>query len=623
MRLPDGLPELRARWLAAYKLLWWAMLAVVLVALTAGQWRNLEETSRIERKLFGAGLLPDDAGEELTFSPLSPAAREAGIVPNSVLLAIDGRPVPTELSPRSIERIAGELDGRDGEAVRLRMRPPDGTVTEVRVVRGPEHLAAADREAAVTSRQRSMISLVSRTLNALTVMAGAILLFWRRPSDPVAALLSFGLLAVPANDVAALVSSSAWQSTLDKALDVIPMACILLGMTVFPSGRFAPRWTLLIFPAIALWGLVLLLSEPDTPLLFVLGAVLPGLIITVGSLAWRYVRMEPGTPRQQVKWVMLGFAAFFASGMVEIALLFVDAATADNATHFALLVADSVLSVLQGFFIVGGLLVALLRYRLYDADAAISRSALYAGLTMTLFAIFAASETLIQALGQEWFGAEAGAAGGAFAAGLAALLLVPLHHRLSEWAKKRFQRDLTRLRAELPEVLVAIRDSNDPKALADDALRLAMRGVHASCGAILLADKGRLRLAHAEGIAARGLARRLAAALPGKPSPGARRIDDPALPLGLPLVAPDASTVGWLLLGPHPDGSFYGKDDRRALEQLVTPLARALSLAMERARREAAREAERRTLVERLAQLEQTLAQVAGLNAPPPKAGTA
>ena len=118
MRLPDGLPELRGRWLAAYKLLWWAMLAVVLVALTAGQWRNLEETSRIERKLFGAGLLPDDAGEELTFSPLSPAAREAGIVPNSVLLAIDGRPVPTELSPRSIERIAGELDGRDGEAER-------------------------------------------------------------------------------------------------------------------------------------------------------------------------------------------------------------------------------------------------------------------------------------------------------------------------------------------------------------------------------------------------------------------------------------------------------------------------------------------------------------------------
>jgi hypothetical protein len=623
MRLPEGLGELTGRGLAAYKLLWWAMLAVTLLALTAGQWRSLEETSKIERQLYGAGLLPDDAGDELTFSPLSPSAREAGIAPNSVLLAVDGRPVPTELSARSIERIAGELDGRDGEAVRLRLRPPGGAVTEVRIVRGPEHLAAADREAPVTYRQRTLISLLSQTLNALTVMAGAILLFWRRPSDPVAALLSFGLLAVPANDVAALVSSPALRITLDNALDVVPMACILLGMTVFPSGRFAPRWTLLIFPAIAAWALVLLLSEPDTPLPFVLAAVLPGLIITVASLAWRYVRMEPGTPRQQVKWVMLGFAAFFASGLVEIALMFVDAATADNATHFAVLVADSVLSLLQGFFIVGGLLVALLRYRLYDADAAISRSAVYAGLTVLLFAVFAASETLIQALGQKWFGASAGAAGGAVAAGLAALLLVPLHHRLSDWAKKRFQRDLSRLRAELPEVLVAIRDSNDPVALADDALKLAIRGVHASHGAILLENDGLLALAHAQGLAPQGIAERLAGELPANPAPGVIRADDPELPLRLPLITASGSTFGWLALGPHPDGSFYGKDDRKALEELAAPLARALSLSMERARRDAEREAERRALAERLAQLERTLAQVARPKPRSPRARTA
>jgi len=616
MRLPEGLPELTGRSLAAYKLLWWAMLAVTLAAVTAGQWRYQQETSKIELQLHGAGLLPTDEGDELTFSPLSPAARAASIVPDSMLLAVDGRPVPTELSARNLEYVAQQLDGPDGEALTLSLRAPDGTVTDARVVRGPDHLAAADREAVVTYEQRSFISLASRILNALTVMAGAILLFWRRASDPVAALLSLGLLAVPANDIAALVSSPVLQRTLDSGFDIVPMACILLGMTVFPSGRFAPRWTLLIVPAIVAWALAILLGEPDTPVLLQLAIYLPGLVITVGSLAWRYMRMAPGTARQQVKWVMLGFAAFFASGMVEVALVLIDDATTDNWTHFALMVAGNVVGVLQGAFIVGGLLVALLRYRLYDADAAISRSAVYAGLTVVLFAVFAASETLIQALGQEWFGASAGAAGGAVAAGLAAFLLVPLHHRLSDWAKKRFQRDLTRLRAELPEVLVAIRDSNDPVALADDALRLAMRGVHASHGAILLEDRARLALAHAEGIPTRGLAKRLAAELPSDPVPGVIRADDPELPIRLPLVAPSGSNVGWLLLGPHPDGSLYGKDDRKALEELATPLARALSLAMERARREAEREAERRTLVERLAQLEQMLAQVAGLNAP-------
>src|SRR5690606_13431108 len=204
-----------------------------------------------------------------------------------------------------------------------------------------------------------------------------------------------------------------------------------------------------------------------------------------------------------------------------------------------------------------------------------------------------------------------------------ALLLVPLHDRLSDWAKARFQRDLTRLRAELPGVLIAIRDSNDPKALADDALRLAMHGVHAGSGAILLVDGKGLFVAHCAGIPSAGLAERLIGELPAAPSPGIVQTGDPALPIGLPLVPAGGAAVGWLVLGPPPDGSLYGKDDRRALEELAAPLARAFSAAIERARREAEREAERRSLVERLAQLEQTLTRVAGPNARPREAGTA
>ena len=621
MRLSEGLPELEGRWLAAYKLLWWTMLAITLVGLTVGQWRHWQESSRTDLQIYSAGLLPDEHGGELTFSPISPAARAAGIVPESVLLAVDGRAVPRDATTANLKRIARQLDGRDGEILTLRLRAPDGTVTNARIVRSPEHLAAADREAPATYEQRTYISIGSSTLDALIVMVGSILLFWRRASDPVAALLSLGLLAVPANDVAFLVSDPSLRRTLDNGFDVIPMACILLGMTVFPAGRFTPRWTLLIVPAIAAWGLLLLLGGDGAALTLQLVVILPGLIIAVSSLAWRYVRMEPGPPKQQVKWVMLGFSAFFACGMLQALLIFIDGSVTDNWTHFAILVAVNLLVAVQGFCIVGGLLVSLLRYRLYDADAAISRSAVYAGLTVLLFAIFAASETLIQALGQEWFGASAGAAGGAIAAGLAALLLVPLHHRLSDWAKARFQRDLSRLRAELPEILVAIRDGSDPNALADEALRLAMRGVHASHGAILLVDDGRLVLAHAEGIPSSGLAERLADELPVAPVPGLVRADDPRLPIRLPLITPGGTSVGWLVLGSHPDGSLYGNDDRKALEELAPPLARALFLAIERARREAEREAERRTLVQRLAQLEQALAQVAGLDARPREAG--
>jgi len=618
MQLPEGLPELRGRWLVAYKLLWWAMLAVTLVAVTVGQWQLLQQASRTDLQIYAAGLRPSEDGE-LTFDPLSPAARAAGVQPGSVLTAIDGKPV----GPRATREEVGEaLDGPAGQPVTLHLRGSGGADNDVAVVRGPEHLAAADAEAPVSYETRNMIYLGSSTLDALIVLVGAILLFMRRRSDPVAALLSFGLLAVPANDISALVSDPGLRMWLDNGIDVLPMACILLGLATFPAGKFTPAWTLLVIPAILNWAAVMLIGGEGAPLWLQLVAAMAALLLTVTSLAWRFVRMEPGPPRQQVKWVMLGFAGFIACGMVQFGLLFLDGAVESNAAHYAILAAVGALTAVEGMFIVGGILVALLRHRLYDADAAISRSALYAVLSLTLVGVFAASEVLIQTLGLKWFGANAGTTGGAIAAALAALLLVPLHNRLSKWTEKRFQRDLSRLHTELPILLAEVRNSNDAREFADNALRLVLRGVHAKHGAILLADEGRLALAYAEGVDPEGLAERLEGELPADPAPGAIRTDDAELPLRLPLVTRGGSTVGWIALGPHPDGSYYGKEDRKALEELAAPLARAIELAIERARREAAHEAERRTLTDRLAQLEQQLAQVAGLK-PPPQPGVA
>ena len=83
MRLPDGLPELRGRWLAAYKLLWWAMLAVSLVAVTYGQWQLLQQATRTDMQVYAAGLRPSEDGE-LTFSALSPAAKANSMRGDSV-----------------------------------------------------------------------------------------------------------------------------------------------------------------------------------------------------------------------------------------------------------------------------------------------------------------------------------------------------------------------------------------------------------------------------------------------------------------------------------------------------------------------------------------------------------
>lgn len=41
--------------------------------------------------------------------------------------------------------------------------------------------------------------------------------------------------------------------------------------------------------------------------------------------------------------------------------------------------------------------------------------------------------------------------------------------------------------------------------------------------------------------------------------------------------------MGWLVLGPRPDGSFYGRDERDALSNIADPVARALAVAQQRA----------------------------------------
>jgi hypothetical protein len=44
---------------------------------------------------------------------------------------------------------------------------------------------------------------------------------------------------------------------------------------------------------------------------------------------------------------------------------------------------------------------------------------------------------------------------------------------------------------------------------------------------------------------------------------------------------------GWILLGPRPDGSFYGKDEQEALSEIADPVARAVQIVLLREAREA------------------------------------
>lgn len=85
-----------------------------------------------------------------------------------------------------------------------------------------------------------------------------------------------------------------------------------------------------------------------------------------------------------------------------------------------------------------GLLVALLRFRLYDAEFVISRSATFAGLALITGATVAG---VIQGLGtwiQNTFGSNAGAGAAGIGAAMATALISPAYNWLNKWMERRF-----------------------------------------------------------------------------------------------------------------------------------------------------------------------------------------
>ncbi len=58
---------------------------------------------------------------------------------------------------------------------------------------------------------------------------------------------------------------------------------------------------------------------------------------------------------------------------------------------------------------------------------------------------------------------------------------------------------------------------------------------------------------------------------------------DPTFPVRVPLCSGAAQPcLGWLLVGPRPDGTPLGEDERETLVEIADPIARAVRIVMKR-----------------------------------------
>lgn len=571
-RLPERLPDLKGQWLTLYTMVW----AILLPISIAGGVLGAGPFFAMPAMFTPYGIATEETarGVEVT-SVVAPQAQLAGVRVGDLVVAVDGWQVP---------RVAGRLEAghrvmkTDGAVTRFTMKRPGGQSYDIRLVRSETQDEQRFSDAGVSWPAARALNVSGAILLPLLFISAAILLFARRRREAVPALLSlafliFGTIVNGGDPFQLGVTFSSIASTIGTL-------CLWAALLAFPSGRFEPRWTAIPF----LLLVPLALIDPDGGA----GTLVGGFFMfsCLAALVSRYWRVGEGAERMQLRWAFLGL---FVGLCLTALSLAGDAATeARQAEDPRWLVWRYALFQLFGVWGLGvmalGLIVSILRYRLYDADAVIGRSAAYALLTIGFVALFAASQEIIELMGEEYFGRNVGALAGGIGAALAAVAIAPMHARAQRWAERRFQPALNRLRNGLPLLAGDLRETSGVEQIAAATLDALIDGVHTSRAAMIANGA----VIEARKIAAPEVEDWWRGWTPTLHDGMNCDRADPLFPIRMPLEAEGHGRIGWLLLGARPDGSMIGKTDRDVIEEIAEPVARAVQVALRRDAREAA-----------------------------------
>jgi hypothetical protein len=349
---------------------------------------------------------------------------------------------------------------------------------------------------------------------------------------------------------------------------------LLSGILLFPHGNLS-------------WRLVALLAALPI-LLFLHGQLyqlfLVGFMIVSVLLLLRNLRQtEFSDIRQQIRWALLGFSGYALFRGISMAADFFKWSM-DSFGHQLLieLIAGATFAI--GVLILQfGLLIALVRYRLYDAEVAISRSANFALITLSVAAIFAAVQDGLKQVVYNYSGNTNSEGPIIFAAALATMLVNPIQERITKWSEKKFQHNLFILRDDLPDSVKELRETASLDEMLTEVLRRIENGVRAIRSAVIvegrIVDARDVTVNEVEDWRAlhEGFSRDLC-----EPK-------DRMFPLRVALIPSsekEEEPMGYILVGPRPDGSIPSREEQKALAGVSETIARAIRTVVKREERE-------------------------------------
>jgi hypothetical protein len=367
------------------------------------------------------------------------------------------------------------------------------------------------------------LDFIAATAASISLALTGALLAWRLPSHPVGWLLwASGCLFAFADSqsgVATVIATSdptlaSWLVVLGGAawVPAIVTVAVLLPL-VFPTGRLpSRRWRIVVaigllsaafsaaqdlftpFPVdMNAVGLVNPLGTTGT--VADLASLLGGLSSVAGvvclpliaaSLVMRF-RQASGVERAQLKWLAAAVAMAGLALAIAIVAQLVPGALALAIGNLAYLIAFVGLALLP--VAIG---IAVLRYRLYDIDLIIRRTAVYVPLTGILAGLYAASIALLQRL---FITATGGPSDGAIIAStlILASLFTPIKNWLQARVDRRFRddRDAERLFDQLIGRVATAEWAPDPVRTLRAFLAIAVESLGASGGRALREVAGR------------------------------------------------------------------------------------------------------------------------------------
>ncbi|HET9810984.1 MAG TPA: hypothetical protein VFP53_04730 [Sphingomicrobium sp.] len=526
----------------------------------------------------GFAVSPQDA-TRIRFR-VGPFSRDAGIRKGDDIVAIYGIPLPKTM-PVTEPALAAHADdpayiamgnllfGTEKLPIPLTVRGTDGDLREVTVTTGEQHINAAGRERGVSPTLLSFVDLVHVIFYPFLIWA-AWILHRRNSRDAVSSILSLAILLTIGSELPASAFLASIGVPRDIHVAIYDLGNILLiaGILLFPHGRLNG----------GLAGLLactplLMFLHGKTYQAYLLMLLISGVLIQIRALR----HAESPDVRQQIRWALFGFTGYALFRAASYAADLLKWTAGSFSTQLTLEVAAGLAFGLSVLVLQLGLLVALLRYRLYDAEAIISRTASIAIMTLALGAVFAGvMEGIITSLQNIYPNSQTEAAmAGAI---VATVLIHPLHQRVEKWTERRFHKALIEIREELPELMRDTRDSASLDPFLDDMLTRIVGGVHATRAAVILEREVRQTV----GITPSEVTQWFAEF---QPKPDEHSLDcvpeDRVFPLRMEIET-TAGAFGWLLVGPRPDGSIAGNDEQEALEKIATTLGRSIRIVLTR-----------------------------------------